>query len=56
MMHIYHLYLMINLIFRYIYNEQDFSDVSFASDDNKPIEAHKVILSVYSPVSSNKLM
>ena len=47
---------MIILISRYLYNEQDFSDVSFASDDNKPIEAHKVILSLYSPVASNKWM
>ena len=34
---------------RYLYIEQDFSDISFASDDNKQVEAHKDILYVYTP-------
>ena len=39
---------------RYLYIEQDFRDISIASEDNKQVDANKAILYVYSFFSSNK--
>ena len=43
-------------IFSQLWNDEDFTDVTLATVDNQQINAHKIILSAFSPVFRNILL